>query len=130
MTLEIEICDKKKELTQRQLFTLPFILSNPSISGASKESGVSEKQIWEWMNQENFRKELYRQRSIIISLVTNNLQQSSLRASETLIDLMINSKKESIKLKAAETLLNLTLKFTQVFDLEERINKLERERNL
>lgn len=119
--------DGKKELSLRQLHALPSLLSHPSIAQASKDCGVSEKQIWEWMNQEDFRAELYHQKSKIIARVVNKLQQASLKASETLIDLMDNGKSDTIKHKAAVDILNLTMKYTQMYELEDRIQRLERE---
>ena len=116
------------QLSLRQLHALPFILANPSISQAAKQCGVSDKQIWDWLNQEEFRSELYRQRTSIISKVTSNLQKASLKASEILIELMENGKTDTIKHKAAVDLLNLTIKFTNCYELEERIQKLEREK--
>ena len=119
--------DGKKELSLRQLHALPSLLSHPSIAQASKDCGVSEKQIWEWMNQEDFRAELYHQKSNIIARVVNKLQQASLKASETLIDLMDNGKSDTIKHKAAVDILNLTMKYTQMYELEDRIQRLERQ---
>ena len=126
MTTELQV-DEKKQLSLRQLHALPFILSSVSITQASKECGVSEKQIWEWMNQETFRSECYRQKTSVISEVTNKLQQASMQASQVLIDLMNNGKTDNIKHRAAVDLLNLTLKFTQAYDLEDRIQRLERQ---
>ena len=119
--------EQKNTLTLRQLHALPFLLSHASISHACKECGVSEKQVWEWMNQEDFRAELYRQKNNVISRVTNKLQHASLKASETLVDLMENGKTETIKHKAAVDRLNLSLKFTQIYELEDRIKRLERQ---
>ena len=69
--------EENKQLSLRQLHALPFILANPSLTQASKESGVSEKQIWEWMNQDHFRKEVILRKNNLISEVTKKLQQSS-----------------------------------------------------
>lgn len=45
-------------LTRRQLHALPFLISSPSIELAAKQSGVSAKQIFDWLNQPAFRQEL------------------------------------------------------------------------
>ncbi len=115
----------ESKLTLRQLHALPFILSNASVSDASKLSGVSEKQIWEWIKQDDFRSELYRQKNNIIAKVTNTLQSSSLRAAQVLIDIMENGKTDTIRHRAAVDLLSLNIKYTQTFELEERIKRLE-----
>ena len=38
-------------LTRRQLHVLPFLMNNLMIEGASKQSGISAKQIFDWLNQ-------------------------------------------------------------------------------
>lgn len=37
----------KETLTRRQLHALPFLISNPTIELAAKQSGVSAKQIFD-----------------------------------------------------------------------------------
>lgn len=120
-----EECVSEKQLTLRQLHVLPYLLSHPSLSHACKACGVSEKQVWEWMKQEEFRSELYRQKSSIVSNVTNTLQKSSIRAAEVLVELMENGKTETIRHRAAVDLLSLTIKYTQTYELEDRIKRLE-----
>jgi hypothetical protein len=47
-------------LTRRQLHVLPFLMNNPTIETVSKLSGVSAKQIFDWLNHPPFRQELER----------------------------------------------------------------------
>lgn len=42
-------------LTRRQLHVLPFLMNNLTIEAASKQSSVSPKQIFDWLNQPSFR---------------------------------------------------------------------------
>lgn len=48
----------KERLTRRQLYVLPFLISNPTVESAAKQSGVSPKQIFDWLNHSTFRYEL------------------------------------------------------------------------
>ncbi len=48
----------KDRLTRRQLQVLPFLISNPNVEKAAKQSGVSAKQIFDRLNQPVFRQEL------------------------------------------------------------------------
>ncbi len=49
-------------LTRRQLHVLPFLMNNLTIEAASKQSGISAKQIFDWLNQTPFRQELERRK--------------------------------------------------------------------
>lgn len=45
------------EFSYTQVHVLPFLMNNLTIEAASKQSGVSAKQIFDWLNQPSFRQE-------------------------------------------------------------------------
>ena len=169
----------KESLTRRQLHALPFLISYPTIELAAKQSGVSAKQIFDWLNQPNFRQELENRKNEAVNqavdrlkLYPNNLKNRFLtssglpqnfrshsrlaarqwsfapnknsedppcqnpdsssclgitasKACDTLIRLLDNAQSDSIKHRVAVDMLNMTLKFMEFKDMEQRLRKLE-----
>ena len=112
-------------LTRRQLHVLPFLMNNLTIEAASKQSGVSAKQIFDWLNQSPFRQELERRKNEAVDQAVDRLKLTVNKACDTLIDLLDNAQSDSIKHRVAVDMLNMTLKFMEFRDVEQRLRKLE-----
>ena len=115
----------RKVLTKRQLHTLPFLLLNPTIEAAAKQSGVSAKQIFDWLNQSHFRKELEKRKNEGVNQAVDKLKLTASKACDTLISLLDNAQSDSIRHRVAVDMLNMTQKFMEFKDVEQRIRKLE-----
>ncbi|WP_284452583.1 hypothetical protein [Parachlamydia acanthamoebae] len=115
----------RSSLTRRQLHVLPFLISNPSIESAAKQSGISAKQIFGWLNQPNFRHELENRKNEAVNQAVDRLKLTASKACDTLISLLDNSQSDSIKHRVAVDMLNMTLKFMEFRDVEQRLRKLE-----
>jgi len=115
----------KKTLTRRQLHALPFLISSPTIESAAKQSGISNKQIFDWLNQPNFRQELENRKNEAVNQAVDRLKLTACKACETLISLLDNAQSDSIKHRVAVDMLNMTLKFMEFKDVEQRLRKLE-----
>lgn len=115
----------KENLTRRQLHVLPFLISNPSIESAAKESGVSAKQIFDWLNQSNFRQELENRKNEAVNQAVDRMKTNASKACDTLISLLDSAESESVRHRVAIDLLNMTLKYMEFKDVEQRIRKLE-----
>lgn len=116
---------EKPCLTRRQLYTLPFLISNPTIELAAKQSGISAKQIFDWLNQPAFRQELENKKNEAVNLAVDRLKLTSAKACDTLINLLDNAQSDSVKHRVAVDMLNMTLKFMEFKDVEQRLRKLE-----
>lgn len=117
---------KKREiLTRRQLYVLPFLIANPSVELAAKQSGVSAKQIFDWLNQPLFRQELEHRKNAAVDQAVDRLKMTASKACDTLVNLLDNALSESVKHRVAVDLLNMTLKFMEFKDVEQRLRKLE-----
>lgn len=117
--------NKKEALTRRQLHVLPFLISNPTVELASQQSGVSAKQIFDWLNQPIFRQELENKKNEGVNQAVDRLKQTASKAVETLIYLLDNAQTDSIKHRVAVDMLNMSLKFMEFKDVEQRLRKLE-----
>jgi len=115
----------RSSLTRRQLHALPFLITNPSIELAAKQSGISAKQIFDWLNQPAFRQELENRKNEAVNQAVDRLKAIASKACDTLIGLLDNAQSESIRHRVAIDLLNMTLKYMEFKDVEQRIRKLE-----
>jgi hypothetical protein len=112
-------------LTRRQLHVLPFLISHPSIELAAKHSGVSAKQIFEWLNQSTFRQELENRKNEAVNVAVDKLKGAASKATDTLINLLDVAQSDSIKHRVAVDILNMTIRFMDFRDVEQRLRKLE-----
>lgn len=115
----------KETLTRRQLHVLPFLISNPTVESAAKQSGVSAKQIFDWLNQPIFRQELENRKNEGVNQAVDRLKATASKACDTLIGLLDHAESESVRHRVAVDMLNMTLKFMEFKDVEQRIRKLE-----
>lgn len=115
----------RERLTRRQLHVLPFLISNPTVDLAAKLSGVSAKQIFDWLNHPAFRQELENRKNEGVNQAVDRLKLTASKAVDTLIDLLDNAQSDSIKHRVAIDMLNMTLKFMEFRDVEQRLRKLE-----
>ena len=115
----------KTSLTRRQLHVLPFLISNPSIETAAKQAGVCSKQIFDWLNQPAFRQELENRKNEAVNQAVDRLKVTASKACDTLIGLLDHAESESVRHRVAIDLLNMTLKYMEFKDVEQRIRKLE-----
>jgi len=115
----------RPSLTRRQLHALPFLISNPSIELAAKQSGISAKQIFDWLNQPAFRQELENRKNEAVNQAVDRLKSTASKACDTLIGLLDHAESESVRHRVAIDLLNMTLKYMEFKDVEQRIRKLE-----
>lgn len=115
----------KERLTRRQLHVLPFLISNPTVESAAKQSGVSPKQIFDWLNQSVFRQELEIRKNEAVNQAVDRLKATASKACDTLIGLLDYAESESVRHRVAVDMLNMTLKFMEFKDVEQRIRKLE-----
>ncbi len=115
----------KERLSRRQMHVLPFLISNPTVESAAKQSGVSPKQIFDWLNQPVFRQELENKKNDAVNQAVDRLKVTASKACETLIGLLDHAESESVRHRVAIDMLNITLKFMEFRDVEQRLRKLE-----
>lgn len=115
----------KSSLTRRQLHALPFLISNPSVESAAKQAGVSAKQVFDWLNQPAFRDELEKRKNEAVDQAVDRLKATASKACDTLIGLLDHAGSDSIKHRVAVDMLNMTLKYMEFKEVEQRIRKLE-----
>jgi TATA-binding protein-associated factor Taf7 len=103
----------RSSLTRRQLHALPFLISNSSIELAAKQSGVSAKQIFDWLNQPAFRQELEDRKNEAVNQAVDRLKLTASKACDTLVSLLEHAESESVRHRVAVDMLNMTLKYME-----------------
>ena len=86
---------------------------------------VSAKQIFDWLNQPTFRQELENRKNEAVNQAVDRLKATASKACDTLIGLLDHAESESVRHRVAIDLLNMTLKYMEFKDVEQRIRKLE-----
>lgn len=112
------------KLTPRQLQILPHLVSSPSYEEAARRSGISAKQIHSWLKQPEFLNELKKLRQNAFCNALLLLKLSTHKAAETLLSLLDNEDPR-VRLVASEKILTNAFKGSEMYDVEERIAKLE-----
>jgi len=115
---------QKKELTANQLKTINQLLENNSIEEAARKARLSRGTVYNWLKQELFRNQLEKERKALFEEGLNTLKGATAKAAKTLINLL-ESKDENTKRLAAKEIINVTLKVTEIRNLEERVSQLE-----
>lgn len=114
-----------KKFTKKQLETLPHIVTSTTYTEAGDKSGVSKKQIYEWMQQEEFSSEVRKLQDEILEHAICSLKSASTKAVNVLVTLL-DEDDPRIQRGVANDILNHSSKFKELLDFESRLNELER----
>jgi len=115
---------EKAKLTPKQLRAISCILESSSIEEAAKKAKVSRASIYNWLKNEKFKEILKKEREALFVESLEVLRQATRKAANVLINLL-KSNDETTKRLAAKEIINLTLRTTEIWDLEERVSKIE-----
>lgn len=112
-------------ITVKQQKALTALLTERTTRDAAKAAGVSEKTLYAWLNEPAFRSALRDAEKSILDDVTRRLSAGASLALDTLKKLVQSARHESTKLRASVAWLELSLKFRDMHDIEERLTALE-----
>ena len=110
-------------LTPRQKTVLPIMAAVPTIAKAARISGVTERTLYRWMENDAFRDELARLRREFAELALQALQGLMLQSVSVLADTMDDPDK-SLRFRAARTSLAFGLQSSEIDKLREEIRDL------
>lgn len=121
---------KNKEPTNKQLNFMFALLSEPTISKACKKAHISEKTAYTWLKDTNFQMHYKKLRLDFLQNTTAKLQANTLRAVDTLLNIMENEDlSASARVQCIRTLLEYSYKGTVIEDIQDRLDKLEKQEN-
>jgi hypothetical protein len=100
------------------------LLSSPSIEEACRRARINKTTVYEWLKNEDFRKELKSQRDTLIDRALDSLKANITKATETLVK-HLDSGRENISIRAAESIIEFAQKALEHEELERGIEALE-----
>lgn len=87
--------DSKPNLTEKQMLVISKVLQCRSITEGVKEACISKTTFYEWLKDENFRREFERQRKEVVNEAFLELRLSATEAVRVLSELL-KANKETI----------------------------------
>lgn len=122
--------DNKQEnsdngITTKQQKAIAALLSERTLGAAAKRAGIGERTLYNWLAEPSFRTALRSAESAMLETVTRRLSAGQSLALDALETLITKAKHESTRRQAAVDWLNLSLKFIDTLDIDERLTALE-----
>lgn len=111
--------------TPKQLHTIPYLVKCPSVEQAAREADVCSRQVWQWLQDPAYKREVDTQRNQLFSEAMDGLKNASQKAVEALVDLL-DSECEKTKLSAADKILSFAFKSKETFEIELRLEQIEK----
>ena len=108
----------------RQQQALRALLEHPTIAAAAESCNLSERTLYRYLEDKDFREEYRRLRARLVEEVVAELQKGGVEAVGVLRR-NFGAESESAQLRAARTVLEFMLRGTEFVDLEARIAALE-----
>ena len=116
-----------QKLSRKKEQAIAALLSQPSIGGAAKKIGIGEKTLFRWLRLDDFQKEYKNARRQVIDQTIAQIQSVMSEAVQTLLNVMSDdAAPASAKVSAARALLDIGFKVVEIEDLENRIEKIEK----
>ena len=102
------------------------LLTSSTQAEAARRAGVSDRLVRQYLAKEDFKAELSRRRRDAIKEAARVLQSSLQSAVEALRQIVENGESESSRIAAARALLEYGLRFTELVDVLDSLERLER----
>lgn len=115
------------KMTDNKEKFLLALLSNSTITEASKQVGISAQTGHQYLNEDDFKKKYAEVRRNTFNLATNKLQQSAVKAVEVLNELMTDKETPaSTRVQASRAIIDNAYKAYELDDLQERLEEIEK----
>ncbi len=112
-------------ITVKQQKAITALLSERTLGAAAKKAGIGERTLYTWLTEKELRAALRSAENDLLETVTRRLSAGQTLALDTLETLITKAKHESTRHAAAVSWLNLSLKFIDVMNIDERLTALE-----
>lgn len=118
-------------LNARQTNALNALLKGETVSGAAAAAGVSERQLYRWLQDDTFQGELKRLKGEMLRLAGVRLAALTAAAVRVLGELLEEpgAPGAGVRLRCAVAVLEMVDRWRQSDDFDERLTKLERQVN-
>jgi hypothetical protein len=118
----------KSSLTTKQSRAIVCLLSSRTIADAAKAAQISERTIFRWLkNNSDFRAALWATAQASVSIAARRLVSGQGKALDALEFLLERAQNEAVRRQAALDWLNLSTRFLDIYDFQNRMTRLEKE---
>jgi len=117
-------------ITAKQAKAINAMLTERTTRAAAKKAGVNEKTLYDWLkNDAAFRGALRDAERGLLDNVTRRLSSGQTLALDVLEKLIQSARHESTRLRACVAWLDLSLKYRDILNIDERLTALENKQN-
>jgi len=111
-------------LNSRQLKAIPILIGCNTIEDAARQTGISKNTLYAWMKQEDFEKAVFEARKKLFDKAMHKLMNVSMKAVNTL-EKLLDAESEAVRRAAANDVLGHILKYQEISEIEDRLDKVE-----
>ncbi len=115
---------EQKNLTNKQLVALPYLVSYESLSEAARLANVGRTTLYRWMHDDSFREELERRRQEAAELADTEIKGLRLKALIVLAESM-EDPNPVVRLRAAQAAYSLGIKSGDLADVRKRLDNID-----
>ncbi len=120
------MADNSTDLTSRQQRTISALLAARNVREASKQAKVSERTVYTWLAEPDFRTALYEAEGHLIDAATRRLLHHQDVALTVILTIMADRDNPAgVRLRAAQSVLEQLLKLRELRNVEQRLTALE-----
>lgn len=114
--------------TAKKAQVITSLLTGETVSSAAQNAGVSERQVYRWLETPEFINEIHSQEHLVLNACSWRLVSLTRKALDALEDVIDHPAQPGAanKRQSGVALLELTLKYMDVLTFEERLERLER----
>lgn len=111
---------------ERDTRLVSILIASPTIKQAAKTAGISERRIYQRLQEPEFSRLYYKACSNSLRQATAELQKANTSAINALVNIAGDKKQPSAaRVTACRTILEYSLRLTEITELQERISALE-----
>ncbi|SCA63584.1 hypothetical protein SCG7086_AW_00210 [Chlamydiales bacterium SCGC AG-110-P3] len=114
----------KYNAVARKQKALPLLLEGRPIREVAESVGVREREIYRWLEDPLFKRELHQRRKELLDGVVAQLQSAMNISVQTLVALL-KDESAMVRLRAANGLLGHAVKYLDLYSIQERLDALE-----
>jgi hypothetical protein len=115
----------ENSITTKQARAIACLLSERTTGAAARKAQVTERTLYTWLGEPAFRAALRSAEKSLLETVTRRLSVGQSLALDALEALIQKAKYESTRRQAAIDWLNLSLKFIDTVNIDQRLTALE-----
>jgi transposase-like protein len=119
---------KDQKLTPKQEQAALYIEYGLKFNSIAKELGTNERTIYRWLDREDFRQYIDKEKSKRREYAKEILKNSFSKAVQKIRNLLSDNN-SNVSLKAALSIIDLNLKLVEIEENEEKLRHLEEELN-